>query len=357
METKCTFHPINPSAKCRVCKTLGTTAETPKVPQLELKKPEKKHGLMPIWGDKKTWNISALMRKNVLSSIYFNELYPMRELSEVINEILKHAKSIEPWIPGTCYTPSSLFCCLIKLFMMKLTEGQIRYMIDHKSCYVRVAGFLYLRFLSNPQELWDRFNYYTIDSQVIDGTKSMTIGQFLKKILTEQDYYGLQLPRIPMSIQTIINAKCAQILSRRERFEKNCAKVFEKDSQVIVYLDEVQSGVFKHRDGDKVHVQVNGKDLHVSLGDIDDHYTYDNALNEPNSINILADSRKEYMKKPVSYKDALMFQISSKRPRSPSPEFATVPQALAPQTDLYSIDTPYKKQFLHNSGPEYFKLG
>ena len=40
--------------------------------------------------------MSGLMRKNVMSNMYFNEIYPLRELSEIIPEIEKNVNSAEP---------------------------------------------------------------------------------------------------------------------------------------------------------------------------------------------------------------------------------------------------------------------
>lgn len=357
----CKFHPVKPSNRCRVCSSLGRKTEVLAVPQLELKKPEKKHGLMPIWGDKNTWNISALMRKNVMNSGYFNELFPLRDLGDIVFEVQKHVKSIEPWIAGTCHTPTTLFCCLIKLFIMKLTEGQLRYLCDHQNPYTNVLGFLYIRFLSDPQELWDRFNYYTLKTTEFESTPGniITISQYIEKILTEQDYFGLQLPRIPGAVNEKILKKCAQLAARKERFQRNLHREFIKDSKVFVYLDDVEEGIFKHKEGTKAHIQVNGVDVHVSLGDIDDKYSFGEVANKP-AVTVFAESRKEYMKPAVSYKNALMFQISEKRPHSPSPEilenFAKTIEKPS-ETQEYSLEAPYKKKCPDVLGPEYLKLG
>ena len=356
----CKFHPVAPSPRCRICNSLGIPLPPPKVSQLELKKPEKRHGLMPTWGDKNTWNLSALMRKNVLSSSYFNQLYQLRELSDILPEVEKHVKSSEPWIPGTCHTPTTLFCCLIKLFMMKLTEGQVRFLCDNSNPYLKVLGFLYIRFLSDPQELWDRLSNYTLSTQVFESTPGTptTIGQYVEKLLLEQDYYGLQLPRIPITIQTMINEKCLQLPLKRQRFEKNLTKEFVKDSEIVVYVDGVETGVFKHREGNKAHVQVAGKDLHVSLGDIDDQYC-SRIVGEARSSSVLAESRREYMKAPQSYKNALMFQVAQKRPRSPSSEKEEkIPQPVqSRKVEVHSLDEPYKRKCNDSQGPEYLKLG
>ena len=197
---------------------------------------------------------------------------------------------------------------------------------------------------------------------------------FVEKILTEQDFYGLQLPRIPTTIQSIISQKCSQLTFRRERYEKNLNKTFEKDSKIVVYLDNVENGVFKHREADKAHVQVLNKDFHVNIGDIDDEYCYNDNKAIKTSNGVLADNRKEYMKKTVSYinkiyalrvlnsfiilgyKNSLMFTIASKRPRSPSPEENLVVEKQEIK-EVYNLDAPYKKKVSDSVSAEYFKLG
>jgi hypothetical protein len=359
MEKPCKFHPIKPSPKCRVCSS-QSLPPAPCDPKPELKKPANKQGLMPTWGDKSSWNISSLMRKNVFSSSYFNNtLQPLTILSELVDEINTHVHSIEPWIQNTCYTPSSLFCILIKLFIIKLTEGQLRFMSEHINTYVRVAGFLYIRFLADPQEYWERFNHYTVDPSLIDEENrlSLTVGGFVEKILTEQDYFGLLLPRIPAGIQNLINKKCAQLKARRIRWEKNQQKTYEKDQNVLVYIEDVVKGVFKFRDGNKAHVQVDGKDLHVNIEDIDDTYSF--CVEEIKGENrALAENKREYMKKSVGYKTALIFSIPKKRSRSPSPVEKEVDLGKKqPKLELCSLGESDAKKNIEKPSTEYFKIG
>ena len=52
-------------------------------------------------------------------------------------------------IPSTCYM------LLFKLYCLQLTTSQIKRLISHKdSPFIRVIGFLYLRYCCAPKELW-----------------------------------------------------------------------------------------------------------------------------------------------------------------------------------------------------------
>jgi pre-mRNA-splicing factor 38B len=63
-----------------------------------------------------------MLRNNILSSQYFKDLYALKTLPEVINEIDANVTYCEPWVLGANGVPSSLFCILYKLMLMRLTE-------------------------------------------------------------------------------------------------------------------------------------------------------------------------------------------------------------------------------------------
>ncbi len=44
---------------------------------------------------------------------------------EVIDEICKKSTHVEPWAPGSNGIPSTLFCCLYKFMLMKMTSAFI----------------------------------------------------------------------------------------------------------------------------------------------------------------------------------------------------------------------------------------
>ncbi|KAG6623043.1 Pre-mRNA-splicing factor 38B [Phytophthora cinnamomi] len=94
---------------------------------------------------------------------------------EVVDEIYYRVDHAEPWSPGTARIPSSCFCLLHKFFLMRLTR-KCRACSSHGSPYIRVVGFLYLRFT--------------------------TIGEWLVSLLEENNYFGTILPRIPEKSRT-----------------------------------------------------------------------------------------------------------------------------------------------------------
>ncbi|THG05980.1 hypothetical protein TEA_000238 [Camellia sinensis var. sinensis] len=168
--------------------------------------------------------LEKVLCMNILSSDYFKELYRLKTYHEVIDEIynqvdhvepwmtgncrgpstsfcllykfftmkltvkqmhglLKHQDSpyirfideiynqvdhVEPWMTGNCRGPSTSFCLLYKFFTMKLTVKQMHGLLKHQdSPYIRCVGFLYLRYAADPKTLWNWFEPYVKDEEMV----------------------------------------------------------------------------------------------------------------------------------------------------------------------------------------------
>lgn len=46
----------------------------------------------------------------------------MQSVEQVVEEIIKNVQYTDPWVVGANGVPSSLFCCLYRLMLMRLTE-------------------------------------------------------------------------------------------------------------------------------------------------------------------------------------------------------------------------------------------
>ncbi len=89
--------------------------------------------------------IDSLLEKvlcvNILSSDYFKELYRLKTLHEVIDEIYNQVDHVEPWMTGNCRGPSTAFCLLYKYFTMKLTVKQMNQLLKHPdSPFIRAVS-------------------------------------------------------------------------------------------------------------------------------------------------------------------------------------------------------------------------
>lgn len=107
--------------------------------------------------------MSDLLRNNIQKSTYFSELQEMHTFEQIISEIINQVTYTDPWVVGANGVPSSFFCCLYKLMLMRLTERQVYTMVrpdlvysgsdfiaGRNNPFVRAAGLLFIRFLSPP---------------------------------------------------------------------------------------------------------------------------------------------------------------------------------------------------------------
>ncbi|KAI9016396.1 PRP38 family-domain-containing protein [Phycomyces nitens] len=159
---------------------------------------------LETWGNESTMNLNAIIYQNILASPYFKSLYEKKTFHEIVDEIYNEVYNLSPFLKGT--NPSTAYCCLYKLWTLRLTVKQVENLIDHSdSPYIRAVGFLYLRYVCVPAQLWDWFQYYLEDEEEIDLTggpkpQKSTIGKLIRMLILEQKFQGTMLPRIPVPI-------------------------------------------------------------------------------------------------------------------------------------------------------------
>ena len=179
---------------------------------------------LAVWGNPETMNLHNVLYLNIKASPYFKTKLPqLRTYHEVIDEIYYKVTSLEPFFKGT--NASTAFCLLYKLFTLKLTERQMEGLLDHPdSPHIRALGFLYLRYCSQPSELWDWFEPYLVDDErlpIHSGNtgmpKEISIGEFCTTLLKEQKWFNTMLPRIPVPIHREIEKKLQQRSTNHRR--------------------------------------------------------------------------------------------------------------------------------------------
>lgn len=198
----------------------------------EYEDPQQKPNALPIHGNSSNFNINSLLYNNIMENEYFRALYQLRTYHEVIGEIQRSVKHVEPWQTGTSRFPSSAFCLMVKFMLMRLTMKQMNGLLNFEECsFVRAIGFLYLRYTCSPADLWKWYEPYLEDCEEIqpssDKAVKMTIGQYITKLLTEMQYYGTTLPRIPVPIERKIKVLLL-LLDEKQRRRKQNLKVKEK---------------------------------------------------------------------------------------------------------------------------------
>lgn len=99
-------------------------------------------------------------------------------------------------------------------------------LINTDDCpYVRCIGFLYLRYSCPPKDLWSWYEPYLEDPEEFtpfsDKTITLTMGQYLIRLLTDMQYCGTTFPRIPVPIERKYKVLLLILSQRQERRKKN----------------------------------------------------------------------------------------------------------------------------------------
>lgn len=182
------------------------------------------------------YNLNPMLLEVIRMSDRFWVVADLTTFETVIDAIYYDVHYATPWEPGTHNTHKATgmqsavrgvsnagqagvsYILLLKLFILRLTRPQIKGMLDHPdSQYIRCLGFLYLRIAMTDgyKELWSWFEPYLKDKEefMIDGTPATktTMGDYVRRLLTEQEYFGDRLPRIPVLVMRQINAKLEEL--------------------------------------------------------------------------------------------------------------------------------------------------
>ncbi len=97
------------------------------------------------------------------------------------------------------------------------------------SPYIRAIGFLYLRFVGDPKCLYKWIEPYLYDDEPIQAKASSakqfgsseTMGEYIRRLFTDKNYYGTILPRLPIHMEREIQVKLLQAEKVEERAKKH----------------------------------------------------------------------------------------------------------------------------------------
>eukprot|EP00922_Rhytidocystis_sp_ex-Travisia-forbesii_P048503 GHVS01072241.1.p1 GENE.GHVS01072241.1~~GHVS01072241.1.p1 ORF type:complete len:634 (-),score=127.25 GHVS01072241.1:199-2100(-) len=230
---RCHLH-SKPQLSCKFCRkykrSVHNQARLAQAQMSQMPSEDKKNAVEMT--NTTTFNVNNLLRENIMSSEYFKSLYTLKTYTEVVDEIYQFADHAEPYCAGNSRAPSTLFCCIYKFFMMKLTDKQVSQLLDHvDSPYIRCAGFLFLRYIHPPEKLWSWYEPYFIDNEEFtpgaDKQRITTMGEYVETLITEDKYFSTVLPRLPVKIKNQYGAQLIAMDEHRARKRENLAKLDE----------------------------------------------------------------------------------------------------------------------------------
>ena len=291
---KCDLHFEKLSEKCRKCAIIIDkikSEENKKNQNIKNQKKEinqnlkitnfqnkKKNNKEYIIQNSSDGKLNNLLLNNILSCQYFKEVVLFKDFNSLEKEIINNVTNIEAWAVGISGVPSTFFCCLYRLFILSPSNEQITHLLKSEYIYVKLIGILYLRFLGDPNFLWEYLSPFLNDNNLffpkVDKKNKISVSEYVQQLFTDEKHYGTRLPRIPVKIERDIKIKliCYKEMEEREKENMKIIDKFNLGDYVKIYSEnnEIEEGVIKSikQDGMKYsyEIDVNGKNKFVSLG-------------------------------------------------------------------------------------------
>jgi hypothetical protein len=170
---------------------------------------------IPLWGDDSSFHFNPMLLQNCILSPYFQKCCEnLKDWNAIIDEIYYEVKSIQVFQIGK--QPSTAYCLLLRLLTLRMTTNQLDCTLKHiDSPYIRAIGFLYLRYVGQPEQIYKWIQPYlqdyeelTIENPDQRNTKTITLGAFVRNIFQSRDFYGqTTLPRFPIAVERDLQIK------------------------------------------------------------------------------------------------------------------------------------------------------
>jgi pre-mRNA-splicing factor 38B len=176
----------------------------------------------------------------------------------------------------------------------------MRLLLNHKdSPYIRCIGFLYLRYACEPSQLLKWIQPFFFDDESVRvrfhvKAPEISMGEYVRSLFQELDYYGTRLPRLPLLIERDLEVRLRQADQMEERSKKHISNPktmdyfftignriraqYEDDDNPLAWYDAVidrvittdpETGASMSRPKFVITFSSYGNTETVTLGDID----------------------------------------------------------------------------------------
>mgnify|MGYP003315717221 FL=1 len=204
--------------------------------------------IFDLHGNPDTFNLHPMLHEKIDESEYYKCLFVFKTFDKVVDVIYEKVTYVEPWAAGSTRSPSSAYCLLLKLFHLRLTEIQVKALLDHgDSPYIRALGALYVRYGCAPERTWHWLGHYADDLEEfapgLNPNQTTTFGAYCVKLMTDLQYFSTMLPRIPVAIERRLKVELVLHGEMVARGARNAArggtKALEPGAAVrAIYRDE-----------------------------------------------------------------------------------------------------------------------
>jgi len=169
----------------------------------------------------------VMLKERILNDRFYKITSINQELSEIKETLFKDCDTCEPELRSQNsldMTPSEFICSVYRLLTLKLTEGQLQTLLNHRSRWVRCAGFLFVRLGVHQDRYWELLSDALMDSEEFApfpnrGGESITEGQYAEQLLSREKYCDFKLPRLENAQRRIINERLVFYDQFRKRYD------------------------------------------------------------------------------------------------------------------------------------------
>merc|ERR1719362_1648054 len=168
---------------------------------------------------KRIFNCSPMLKEQVLKSSYYKSLVSITSIEDLATEIMQYASDTMD-VYRCPLEPSCFMCTVYRLFTLSHTEEELRIITDNpESSLVRCVGFLFIRFVVPPEQLWEKLEEFLLDDAklVLKDGMVTTIGEFIESLLLKEKYFNTPLPRIPAAVRRKLEERLAPLGQYRKR--------------------------------------------------------------------------------------------------------------------------------------------
>eukprot|EP00913_Durusdinium_trenchii_P029457 g27610.t1 len=179
---RCHFH-RKPQLNCKICRRVYYSAASDKKADEETPGVRMRGAEAFEITNKQTYNFNSMLRDQILKNTYFKTLVKIDTFEGIMDdaflqsllfswsklnllqnhlskcswptqttEMYQYVETAETYGGGSTTVPSSLFCCLYRLFTIGLSYDELSLLCESKDWpYIRCCGFLYIRFGSDAR--------------------------------------------------------------------------------------------------------------------------------------------------------------------------------------------------------------
>ncbi|CAE7907512.1 SRL1, partial [Symbiodinium microadriaticum] len=83
--------------------------------------------------NKQTYNFNSMLRDQILKNTYFKTLVKIDTFEGIMDEMYQYVETAETYGGGSTTVPSSLFCCLYRLFTIGLSYDELNLLCESKA--------------------------------------------------------------------------------------------------------------------------------------------------------------------------------------------------------------------------------